>query len=175
MTREQQIKAAIKVLEPMLITEADYATARERIADTLNDIDDECGYEGPQETKRPQEVESKKGQDAIAAYVVALRKLKTAEEHLPGLVVRNLPELEDLNPRITAVEAWLLDKPVRRQVHSATRKVLAVVAAESLLYGYELPVTCRRGSRWHLLSAILFGDQKRDLYAHMRQTFTGKK
>jgi hypothetical protein len=123
MTYEEQIEAAIEVLKPKLITDIDYVEARDAIIDALNIIDMECNNVGWQ-----QEVDSQKGQLAIAAFVKVLKSAELALRELPEIVqFISFREL-DLKQLAKKAEGWLHDyrpDPLELQQRQEHARVIA--------------------------------------------------
>jgi len=164
MTREQQIVAAVRVFAPALRTEADYARCRADIDDALNIIDVEIAKEDVGIAWR-----SKESRRAVAAFAKALKRAEAAYNALPELVRHGWFQDLDLNPIIAKVEGWsgFSEKagPPRRKAH---KQRAAAREAWRLLWEYGLSQKARRGSHWHRLTAILYGDKQADLFRHLR-------
>ena len=155
MTRKQQIKEALALLDPPPPEREDCRRDIERMLDRMEGVSRVVKYAVTKKSMR--------------AYSAALRKMQTASRNHAR--AGGSLTLRGIDQAVASNEAWSRSwqPPPRWLKHKE-----AVGAAYKLLARWT-----RRGivvsstGTWHKLSAILFGDERVNLYRHLR-AFAGE-
>jgi hypothetical protein len=163
MTRDQQVKAALKLSK---LPRDRYEAARASIENALDIMVDATIAHNVWKAAR-----SKAAHKAERAYHQALCRLRTT--HKAALATgAGVPPHFDLVRIESAIRA---SEPRRYEVlyrAGGTKPTFAVALAYELLMewwgGDEFITTTRKGSWWQL-SAILYGDPDADLFRHLRR------
>jgi hypothetical protein len=157
MTREQQIRAALRLLGPLVDHKDDL---RSDIEAALIGI----------EMADPGRLINKHDKRQLKKIIAALKRARDGADQLPWemrfILTREPASVAWLGEYIQLAERWLAEPtaPPRRTGHKQRN---AVGEASYLLAKYGLPIWATRKGLWHQLSAILFGDLKADLFRHM--------
>jgi hypothetical protein len=150
MTREQQLKAATKLLGK---------ESRDDVEDVLT-ID---GFWQVVEIENARDEKSKATRDALKSYLAALRKAELAYNNLPYHY--QMIHFRDGNFKAQqALVKKLLAEPAANPWRNSDVKKLWAKAALKLIRRYERPESAKRNGYWCTLSAILYGDQSADFY-----------
>jgi hypothetical protein len=158
MTREQQIRAALRLLGPRIDHKDDLRSDIEAALVSIEMADP--GH--PLGTKH--------NKQQLKKISAALQRAQAAADQLPFemrfILTREPPSVAWLEEYIQLAEQWLAEPtaPPGRPGHKQRN---TVIEASYLLAKYSLPIWATRKGLWHKLSAILFGDLKADLFRHM--------
>jgi hypothetical protein len=158
MTHEQQIRAALDLLGPRVNHKDDLRS------------DIEAALIGIEMATPEYNIGSKHNKRQFKKIITALKRAQDGANQLPlemRLILTGEPSSAAwLKEYIQEAERWLAapTAPPRRTGHKQRN---AVGEASYLLAKYGLPIWATRKGLWHKLSAILFGDQKADLFRHM--------
>ena len=154
LTRDQQVRKALKVLAP---SAAERAECVDEIKSAIEDEVECSDWPTPN---------SKKVRQAIKKYLQTLRRAQIAHKELFKLDLITGGALAPLPPSIIEeiefCEEWLKEPtdPPRR---TAYKQRAAVKEARTLVLKYckqKKDATQTKGNKWHSLSAILFGDDR---------------
>lgn len=153
MTRDQQIKFALGILNP-----EDRAECRADIVQMLDIIDEVMKEEGTMSN-------SKETKAKVQRLHKALDEVQAAYNALPDplkATVFKQPDLHSLPAACKLFKSKSLKRPAERQR-------LATVAAQALLIDYDIKRTVTRRGPWYRLAAVLYGDRTADLFAYLRE------
>jgi hypothetical protein len=156
MTRDQQMRAALKVLAAPRDQLGAY---KEEIDDALNIVEVEVTNDGSKEWV------TKKTKGKLRSFRAALRRVQAAHNALPAQVKFFAFRDLDFEKQIAVCDR-LLAKPSGQPKRAATKQRLAAREARGLLMRYGHKVSVTRGGKWCELAAILYGDEMADLYHH---------
>lgn len=160
MTRDQQIRDALKLLAP---PPGDRAECLHDVGVALDRV--EFGTAAARSFKV---ASSKRGKVKLRSYLAALRRVKAAAAALDPAIRPwfSLPQAV-IDREIATTEAFLARPPRPSGGSDASRKKATVSVAYDLLRWWNHKVVCTRGGEWAELAAILAGDQDLDLFDHM--------
>jgi hypothetical protein len=169
LTRDQQIRKALKLLAP---PPSQRAQCRQDIGAMLDRVE----Y-GAVSARSFRVASSKKGKAGVRRYYAALRRLRSAYNALDPAVrpwfsltetayIAGKPTLIDRE--ITTAENFL-DRPSPPPRRAADRNKAAVAAAHALLSWWGRKAVVTRGGKWEQLSKILAGDLSVGLFDHLRE------
>jgi hypothetical protein len=147
MKREEQIKKALKLLNPPL---SEREECEERIKDALNIIEVEAtGQDSHKDWV------SKPTKKKLLSYQIGLERAQAAHDALPRrakFVFRDI----DFKKHIEACER-LRNRPSGQPKRARPKQRLAATEAYSLLRHYDIKATTTRRGKWDSLAAILCG------------------
>jgi hypothetical protein len=160
MTRDEQVRAALKVLAP---TSDQREACKERIEDTLNVVGvTNDGWK---------ELRTKKTKLKLRPFLAALRRVQAAHNALPPQVKFYAFRDPDFKRQIEACDRLLAKPSVPK---TPTKQRLAATEARALLIHYGRPVATTRRGKWCQLAAILYGDQSANFYHHCCEVMKGR-
>jgi len=167
MTRDQQIRKALKLLAPPYRAETQHD-----IKIALDKVE-----RGAAAARSFRVAGSKKGKAGLRRYCAALRRLRASYNAIDPAIrpwfslaetayVAGNPTVID---REIAMAAVFLDRPSPPPRRNASRNKLAVAAAHDLLFWWGHKAVVTRGGKWAQLAKILAGNQTVDLFDHLRE------
>ena len=169
MTRDQQIRKALKLLAP---PPGERAECQYDIGLALDRVES-----GAAAARSFRVAGSKKGKAEVRRYCAALRRLRTAYRSLDPAIRPwfSLAETAYVAGKPTVIDREIaraesfLDRPSPPPRRHASRIKAAVAAAYDLLqwWGHKAAVT--RGGKWADLAKILAGERTVDLFDHLRE------
>lgn len=165
MTREQQVRAALKLSKLPRDKRDRYEAARASIENALDIMVDATLAHNVWKAAR-----SKAAHKAERAYHQALRRLGTTYKAAltTGAGVPLYPTLAHIESAIKATEPPRYELLYRAR---GTKPTFAVALAYELLmewWGNDEFITTTRKGTWWRLSAILYGDTDADLFQYLR-------
>lgn len=165
MTREEQIKEALKVLNPP-------PSERKECIERLDDILNIIAVETTNKDSHKDWV-SKDTKNKLLHYQIALERAQAAYNALPArakLVYRNI----DFKTHIESCERRI-NTPSGQPKRTGTKQRFAVVEARGLLSHYGVKATTTRHGKWDALAAILCGDPSTTLSHYCREVTKSRR
>ena len=164
LTHDQQMRQALNVLKPPQDAHAQCESDIEAALDVIE-------WDGLD--PRPNSAKIRK---VVKPLLAALQRCKYAYNALFAIDEAHAHELmrdaPDLNVHIATYQEWLSERPGKPR-RAAVKQRCAVKEAHALVLKYcksKKEHSKTRDNAWHKLSAILVGDDKLDLFNHMRAT-----
>ena len=169
MTRDQQIRKALELLEP---PPSQRAECQHDIKITLDRVE-----RGAAAARSFRVAGSKKGKAGVRSYYAALRRVRAAFRAIDPAIRRwfSLAEIAYVAGRPTVIDREIeiaevfLARPSQRPRPDASRNKFAVAAAYDLLIWWNQRAVVTRSGKWAKLAKILTGDMTVDLFDHLRE------
>jgi hypothetical protein len=159
MTKAQQIKKALAILAAGN-GRWDNTVLEWFIREALSQINEHASS-----SARLDQAASAQTKAALRTLTNRLDAARTAAKQLPAHIRE--PFSEGIDDLLALAEAWR-ELPAGPKHRTSHKQQAAVIWAEFLLLLAGVSAKIKRGGAFHRLTAVLYGDEKADLYRHIR-------